>query len=88
VALAFSIELAARQPFGCSADKDLCHTDLVESFGDSDYSDKAVEGAGDSAVACVVDKGDCRRQIENAEVEWGGAEAEAETEAILFRLKR
>ncbi len=88
VAVAVAIDLDERQTFGsCSARKDLCATDTVELFGDSD-SDKS--GAGVDEDGEFKD-GSQMEQVgasENAEVEWGGAEAEAETEATLARLSR
>ena len=88
VASAVGIELAERQPLGgCTAGKDLCDTDIVELFGDSD-SDKSGAGVGEDGKSM---DGSQMKQWGGSgivEVEWGGAEAEADAEATLLRLSR
>ncbi len=90
VAAAVAIELAGRQPFGgCNAFKDLCDTDIVELFGDSD-SENLATGL-DEDIECKdgsqMEQGGLSEN-DSEEVEWGEAEEEAETEATLVLLSR
>ncbi len=92
VALAFAIELSVRQPSNTFSSCEDFHDDSedMDLFGDSDYLDKSgadASGYVDKCnIASQIELGGGERDYE--EVEWGGAEAEVETEAALYRLSR